>query len=147
MRLGSGTCNKGMLITTESRSPGTSPIKDLSETVQRLNAAQSQHEALAKLAQSANAQDANEQTKVAGAIKIQNHDIQSSAKGRSTQLGKPHIVLASPSGIETSTAGSTHMASDQYTALTTGLDYPSLAAAACLPASDKHCGCLYTRPE
>ncbi|MRW94358.1 type VI secretion system tip protein VgrG [Duganella sp. FT80W] len=119
---GVARANKGMLITTESRAPGTKPIKDLSETLQRLNAAQNQHATLAKLAQGAKAQDAGEQGMVADVVKAQNKEIQSGAKGDFKQLGKPHLVLASPSGIETSTSGSTHVASDKHTALTTGQD-------------------------
>ncbi|MYN42854.1 type VI secretion system tip protein VgrG [Duganella sp. FT109W] len=131
---GVARANKGMLITTESRYPGASPIKDLGETVQRLNAAQGQHETLAKLAQGAKAQDAEEQAKVAGIVKAQNQDIQGGTAGKSTQLRKPHLVLASPSGIETSTSGTTHIASDQHTALTTGLDL-SIASGGSLFAS------------
>jgi type VI secretion system secreted protein VgrG len=119
---GVARANKGMLITTENRAPGTKPIKDLNETLQRLSTAQNQHATLAKLAQGAKAQDADEQGKVADAVKAQNKDIQSGAKGEFPQLGKPHLVLASPSGIETSTNGSTHLASDKHTALTTGQD-------------------------
>jgi type VI secretion system secreted protein VgrG len=114
---GVARANKGMLITTENRTPGTKPIKDLSETLQRLGAAHNQHAALAKLAQGAKAQDPDEQGKVSDVVKTQNKEIQSGAKGDFPQLGKPHLVLASPSGIETSTSGSTHVASDKHTAL------------------------------
>ncbi|MYN28940.1 type VI secretion system tip protein VgrG [Duganella sp. CY42W] len=131
---GVARANKGMLITTESRHPGVSPIKDLGETLQRLNAAQGQHETLAKLAQGAKAQVEEEQAKVAGIVKVQNQDIQGGTSGKSTQLRKPHLVLASPSGIETSTSGTTHIASDQHTALTTGLDL-SIASGGSLFAS------------
>jgi type VI secretion system secreted protein VgrG len=130
---GVARANKGMLITTETRVPGASPVKDLGETVQRLNAAQSQHATLAKLAQGAGAQEAQQQDKVANIVKTQNQDIHG-AKGNSPQLSRPHLVLASPSGIESSTAGSTHVASDQHTALTTGLDL-SLASGGNLFAS------------
>ncbi|WP_229215570.1 type VI secretion system Vgr family protein [Duganella sp. CY15W] len=125
---GVARANKGMLITTESRHPGVSPIKDMGETLQRLNAAQGNHDMLAKLAQGAKVQDAAEQAKVAEILKKQNQEIQGSAKGKSSQLGKPHLVLASPHGIETSTGGSTHISSDQHTAVTTGQDLSVVSA-------------------
>lgn len=131
---GVARANKGMLITTESRHPGASPIKDLGETLHRLNAAQGQQETLAKLAQGAKAQSSEEQARVAGIVKTQNQDIQGSASAKSSQLCKPHLLLASPSGIQTSTSGSTHIASDQHTALTTGQDL-SIASGGSLFAS------------
>ena len=50
------------------------------------------------------------------------------------ELSKPHLVLASPAGIETTTAQSTHIASAEHTALTAGRDL-SLAAGGGLFAS------------
>ena len=131
---GVARANKGMLLTTETRAPGASPVKDMGETLQRLNAAQNQHATLAKLAQGGGAQEAEEQAQVADIVKAQNQDIQGGAKGNFPQLGKPHLVFASPSGIETSTARSTHIASDQHTALTTGQDL-SIASGGSLFAS------------
>jgi type VI secretion system secreted protein VgrG len=112
---GVARANKGMLITTESRTPGASPVKDLGETLQRLNIAQGRHEALAKIAHGS-----EEQGQVAGILKAQNRDINGNTKGRSPHLEKPHLVLASPAGIEVSTGGSVHIASEQNTAITTG---------------------------
>jgi type VI secretion system secreted protein VgrG len=119
---GVARAGKGMLITTESRPNGTSHIKDMGETLQRLKAAHSQHEALAKLAERSGAQDGDEQSRVAAAIRTQNQGIQGGAKGSFPQLGKPNLVLASPAGIEATTANSIHLASTQHTALTTGQD-------------------------
>jgi type VI secretion system secreted protein VgrG len=108
-----------MLITTEARAIGRAPVKDMSETLHRLNAAQRQQEAFAKLAQGAGAQEADEQISIAAAVKVQNQGIQG-ATGLFPQLSVPHLILASPTGIEATTKGSTHLASDQHTALTTG---------------------------
>lgn len=119
---GVARAGKGMLITTEARPNAASHIKDMAESLQRLNAAHSQHEALAKLARGFGAQDDEDAPKVAAAVKAQNKDIQGDVKGRFPQLGRPHLVLASPAGIETTTAGSTHLASGQHTAITTGQD-------------------------
>ncbi|MBJ7308833.1 type VI secretion system tip protein VgrG [Rugamonas sp. CCM 8940] len=136
---GVARANRGMLITTEARANAASHIKDLGETLQRLNAAQGQHEALAKLARQYGAQDDEGQVKVAQAVKAQNRDIQggtgdSGADASFPQLAAPHLVLASPAGIEATTRGSVHVASDQHTALTTGQDL-SIATGGSLFAS------------
>ncbi|MQA21929.1 type VI secretion system tip protein VgrG [Rugamonas sp. FT103W] len=120
---GVARANKGMLITTETRRIGTSPVKDMGETLQRLVAAQRQHEALAKLSQQGGAQDGG-QTKVAVAIFAQNESVKGGSCGDAgfPQLATPHLVLASPAGIETTTRGSTHLSSEQHVALTSGQD-------------------------
>jgi len=122
---GVARANKGMLISTEARPVGTSPIKDMGETLQRLNSAQKQHEGLTKLAQQAEAQEGEGQMSIASAVKTQNDEIKGEANASSTspQLAKPHLVLASPIGIETTTRGCTHIASEQHTAFTTGKDF------------------------
>jgi type VI secretion system secreted protein VgrG len=133
---GVARAGRGMLITTETRPNGSSHIKDMGETLQRLRAAQSQHESLAKIAQGSGAQEADEQTEVAAAINAQNEAIQGGAKGSFPQLGKPHLVLASPAGIEATTEGSIHLASTQHVALTSGKDI-SMASGGGLFASAK----------
>jgi type VI secretion system secreted protein VgrG len=111
---------KGMLITTEARTNAASTIKDMGETTARLNAARNEHEALADLAQRHGAQETpGQQAEVAAAIKAQN-DALKGAGGNFPELSAPHLVLSSPAGIETSTAQSTHIASDGHTALTSG---------------------------
>ncbi len=111
---------KGLLLTTEARVGAGSHIKDMGETLQRLNAAHNQHEALAQLTQQYDAK--TKQTEVATSINDQNGAIkgQTGAAGNFPQLAAPHLVLASPAGIESTTAGSTHFASDQHTAITSG---------------------------
>ena len=109
----------GMLISTEARHRARGTAKDMSETVQRLTVARDNHEALADLAQQAGAQEAQQQSHVAADIKIQN-DALKGAEGDFPELSQPLLVMASPAGIVTSTAQSTHIASNQNTALTTG---------------------------
>ncbi len=114
---------KGMLITTEARPGGTSHIKDMGETVQRLKLASERHQALAEAAQQGGAQEAQtHQSQVAQAIDAQNQGIAGSgaADGGFPELAAPHLVLASPAGIETTTKQSTHIASEEHTAITTG---------------------------
>ncbi|MEM5285671.1 type VI secretion system Vgr family protein [Paraburkholderia sabiae] len=117
--------NRGMLLTTETRAGALSPVKDMGETVQRLTQAREQHESLADLAQQNQAQDQNaDQSEVAKAIKEQNDALKgstgNSGEGNFPELAKPHLVLSSPAGIETTTSQSTHFASGKHIALTSG---------------------------
>jgi type VI secretion system secreted protein VgrG len=115
---------KGMLITTEARGSAASHIKDMGETVQRLTSARDQHETLADMAQQAGAQEKQgQQVDIAKILKAQNDAIKGGGAGGDggfPELSAPHLVLASPAGIETTTSGSTHIASGQNTAITTG---------------------------
>jgi len=115
---------KGMLITTEARANAASHIKDMGETVQRLSQATDGHQALAELAEQSGAQEAPaQQTDVAQALTGQNQAIQGgAAEGGDSfpELAAPHLVLASPAGIETTTAQSMHIASTQHTAISSG---------------------------
>ncbi|RDI17357.1 type VI secretion system secreted protein VgrG [Pseudacidovorax intermedius] len=127
----------GMLITTEPRARAAGHAKHMPETVERLATAQQQHEQLAKAAQQATAQDGDaDQTDVSQVLKAQNDVIQGSgAKDQKfPELQEPHLVLASPAGIESTTSRSTHIASGEHTALTSG-KHLSLSTAANLLAS------------
>jgi len=132
----------GLLITTEARNNAVSHAKDLGETVTRLTQAREQHESLADAAQQAKAQDmGGDQSDVAAVLKSQNEDIAGLGSGTGNEagfpeLGAPHLVLASPAGIETSTPGSTHVASGEHIALTSA-GHTSLSAGASLFASVK----------
>lgn len=114
----------GMLITTEARANAQGHAKDMGETIQRLTQARDLQENLTGLAQQHNAQDMNvDQSEVAKAIKVQNDAIRGGAKADINpfpEFSVPHLTLASPVGIQTTSAGSTHIASDQHLALTTG---------------------------
>ncbi|NKI68178.1 type VI secretion system tip protein VgrG [Collimonas pratensis] len=115
---------KGMLITTEARPGAAAHMTDMGETVQRLTSARDQHETLADMAQQAGAQEKEgQQADIAKVLKTQNDAIKGSgASGDGTfpELSQPHLVLASPAGIETTSSGSTHIASGDHTAITTG---------------------------
>ncbi|MFN3789844.1 type VI secretion system Vgr family protein [Massilia sp.] len=110
---------EGMLITTERRTGAQSSIKDMGETTQRLKAAHKLHDANATAALQGQAQESGQQHDVADALKAQNDAVRG-AGDRFPELAEPHLVLASPAGIETTSAQSTHIASSQHTALTTG---------------------------
>src|SRR5260370_21362621 len=106
----------GMLLTTEARPNAQSHAKDMGETIGRLTQARDRQEGLAGLAQQHGAQEANtDQSEVAKAIKAQNDAIRGGAKTDSNpfpEFAEPHLTLGSPVGIQATTAGSTHLASD-----------------------------------
>ncbi len=112
----------GLLITTEARNNAQAHAKDMGETINRLAQAQDQHDALGDLAKQHQAQDATDQNLVAKALKEQNAAIQGKGgeEGKFPELAEPHIVIASPAGIESTTPGSTHQHSGQHHAITTG---------------------------
>lgn len=112
----------GLLLTTEARLKAQGHHKDLAETVQRLTVARDQQETFAELAQEHEAQDPTDQAEVARAIKAQNDDIRGSGaanagSGSFPELSAPHLVLASPAGIEATTAQSMHLATGEHLAL------------------------------
>ena len=132
---------KGMLITTEARPKASAHITDMGETVQRFTQARDQHEQLAELAQAHHAQEEDDQKSVAKVIKAQNDAIKGAGSGDAKEgnfpeLSEPHLVLASPAGIETTSAQSTHIASGEHTALTSG-GHTSLSVGKSLYASVK----------
>lgn len=116
---------KGLLLTTESRPLGRAHMLDMEETIARLTTAREQHEDFAQGAIQADAQTGGDQDEVSRALKAQNDEIKgvrppNPAAGRFPELEAPHLLLASPVGIESTTAGSTHQASDEHHAITSG---------------------------
>ncbi|RIX79822.1 DUF2345 domain-containing protein [Acidovorax cavernicola] len=113
----------GMLVTTEARNNAANHAKDMGETTQRLGAAQDQHDALAEAAQVHKAQEQGaDQDLVQKALKAQNDAIHGketqNKDGRFPELNEPHLVLASPAGIETSTPGSIHLHTGEHAGFT-----------------------------
>jgi type VI secretion system secreted protein VgrG len=119
---GVARANQGMLITTEARPNAASHIKDMGETVQRLSAAAEVQEQLTAMAQHYGAQEQQEpqQGDAVEDLKSQNQGIRGGGKGAFPELAEPHLVVASPAGIELSSAQSTHIASSRHTAITSG---------------------------
>jgi uncharacterized protein (DUF2345 family) len=115
---------QGLLLTTEARDNAHAHAKDLGETAQRLTHARDLQESLTTLAQQHAAQDEGvDQSDVAKALKLQNDAIRGGTKADKNafpEFAAPHLTLASPVGIQSTTAGSTHLASDEHLALTTG---------------------------
>ena len=116
----------GMLLTTEARLNAQGHVKDMDETLARLTQARDIHESLAELAQRHGAQDATRnQREVVKSIKITNDAIRGSGQASADtsefpEYEAPHLTLSSPAGIQATTAGSTHLASGNDLAVTTG---------------------------
>ncbi|MFM0048698.1 type VI secretion system Vgr family protein [Caballeronia grimmiae] len=131
---------KGLLVTTEARAGAQAHATDMGETIGRLTQARDVHESMAELAQRHGAQTASSnQSDVAKSIKATNDALRGVGKGNPhsggfPEFAEPHLTLASPAGIQATTAGSTHFASDKDFAVTTGR-HTSLAAARSLFAS------------
>ncbi|MFZ3289371.1 MAG: type VI secretion system tip protein TssI/VgrG, partial [Telluria sp.] len=135
----------GMLITTEARPNAVSHIKSMDETVRRLATAGDQHKAWAITAQEHGAQESPAlQGAVADAVKAQTDAIKGAGSNGASfpELAAPHLVLASPAGIETTSARSTHIASAAHTAMTTGRSL-SIATGDSLFASIRHTFSLF----
>ena len=113
----------GLLITTEGRICAVNHVKDLGETAGRLALARDQIEGLADAASVAKAQEkGDDQAAVAKAVKAQNDAICGRegplSDGRFPELAEPHMVLASPEGIEVTAATSLHLHAGQHVQLT-----------------------------
>lgn len=114
----------GLLISTEERGGARAHILDSAETLARLTEARDQHERLSGSAQEAAAHHSGDQDEVAKALKAQNDAIKGQGgdptKGEFPEFSEPHLVIASPAGIETTTPKSTHLASGEHVAFTSG---------------------------
>jgi len=121
---GVARAGQGMLITTEARPNASSHVKDMGESIQRLVSAQERQKNHADVAEKNRAQESGQQSHVAASVKAQNDAVWgkggSSAKCGFPELSEPHLILASAAGIATTTAQSTHIASEGDTAITTG---------------------------
>ena len=126
---GVARAGQGMLITTEARPNAAQNAASMQETIGRLVAASERHKLLADSAQQYGAQEGPGQQLAVGAVlDSQNDAMNASAKGKGhAGFSQPHLVLASPVGIAMTSAASTHIASDDHTALTSGRNI-SLAA-------------------
>jgi len=122
---------KGLLVSTEARPDARAHATDLPETVARLTQARALHEGLGEAARAAGAHAAGDQDEVTQALKAQNDAIRGSggnaAQGEFPEFQQPHLTLASPAGIQSTAEGSTHIVSNEHTALTSG-GHASLSA-------------------
>ncbi len=107
----------GLLITTFSRLNAEGNAMNVRDVVQLLEQAQRIAATMGEKATEAQAQD-GEQTDIAKLLEKQLEQIQGG--GELKEFTAPHLVSASPAGIVSTAAGSTHIASGGDTALTTG---------------------------
>jgi len=115
---------RGLLLSTEARPNAQGHITDMRETLARLTQGRDLHESLAQVAQQARAHEAGDQDEVARALKAQNDAIRGqggpSGQGGFPEFQEPHLTLASPAGIQATTAASTHLVSVEHTAISSG---------------------------
>ncbi len=130
----------GLLLSTEGRPNAGAHITDMAVTLARLAQGQALHDSLSQIAQQAQAHQPGDQDQVAAALQAQVDALKgtggSPAQGEFPEFQDPHLTLASPAGIETSTQGSTHVMSVEHTALTSG-GHTSLSAGKSLLVSVK----------
>ena len=131
---------QGLLLSTEGRPNARAHITDMEETLARMTQGQQLHDSLSQVAQQAQAHQPGDQDQVAAALQAQVDAIKGQggtpAQGEFPEFQAPHLTLASPAGIETTTAGSTHVMSVEHTALTSG-GHTSLSVGKSLLASVK----------
>ena len=112
--------SKGMYIGTESRDSAQGHHKDITEAINNLESATSQHTEMTRLAEVYRAQnDETDGDIVAKALQKQTSEIRGSGKPHE-ELAQPHIVLSSPAGVAMTTPNSTHLHSMENTAITAG---------------------------
>ncbi|WP_295977224.1 type VI secretion system Vgr family protein [uncultured Variovorax sp.] len=118
---------RGLLLTTEARPGAQAHITDIGETVARLAAAHDLHERQSRIALEAGAHEAGDQDAVTKVLREQNdavkgrYDMDGGARhGPFPEFGDPHLVIASATGIQSTAAGSTHIASITHNVLSSG---------------------------
>lgn len=138
--IGAVRAQQGLLLSAEGRPNARAHITDMAETLARLAQGHELHDSLSQAAQQAQAHQAGDQDEVAAALQAQVDAIRGqagqSAQGEFPEFQAPHLLLASPAGIEASTQGSTHLTSVEHTALTSG-GHASLSAGKSLLVSVK----------
>ncbi|WP_137173559.1 type VI secretion system Vgr family protein [Massilia sp. HP4] len=131
---------QGLLLSTEGRTNARAHITDMEETVARMAQGKELHDSLSQAAQQAQAHQSGDQDQVVAALQAQVDAIKGQGgtpeQGEFPEFQAPHLILASPAGIESSTQGSTHLMSVEHTALTSG-GHASLSAGKSLLVSVK----------
>jgi len=138
--VGAVRAQQGLLISTEARPNARAHITDMAETVARMAQGQELHDTLSQTAQQAQAHKAGDQDQGGAALQAQADAIKGQGgtpeQGEFPEFRAPHLILASPAGIETSSQGSTHLMSVEHTALSSG-GHASLSAGKSLLVSVK----------
>lgn len=137
---GAVRAQQGLLLSTEGRPNARAHITDMAETLERMAQGQQLHDSLSQIAQQAQAHQPGDQDQVVAALQAQVDALKGQggtpAQGEFPEFQAPHLTLASPAGIETTTQGSTNLMSVEHTALTSG-GHTSLGAGKSLLVSVK----------
>ncbi|WP_227470351.1 type VI secretion system Vgr family protein [Massilia sp. YMA4] len=137
---GAVRAQQGLLLSTEARPNARAHITDMPETLERMTQGQDLHDSLSQAAQQAQAHQPGDQDQVIAALRAQIEALKGQggtpAQGEFPEFQAPHLTLASPAGIETTTEGSTHVMSVEHSAVTSG-GHISLSAGKSLLASVK----------
>jgi type VI secretion system secreted protein VgrG len=138
--IGAVRAQQGLLLSTEGRPNARAHITDMAETLVRMAQGHELHDSLSQAAQQAQAHQPGDQDQVTAALQSQVDAIKGQggtpAQGEFPEFQAPHLILASPAGIESVTQGSTHVTSVEHTALTSG-GHTSLSAGKSLLVSVK----------
>ncbi len=130
----------GLLTSTDGRPNAQGHLTDLREPLQRLTQAQNLHDSLSQAAQTAKAHDGSDQAPVVAALNQQANELQGTggnpAQGEFPEFSAPHILTSSAAGIQSTAERSTHIASNEHTAMTSG-GHTSIATGKSLLASVK----------
>ncbi|WEF31947.1 type VI secretion system Vgr family protein [Pseudoduganella chitinolytica] len=137
---GAVRAQQGLLLSTEGRPNARAHITDMEETLARMAQGKELHDSLSQAAQQAQAHQAGDQDQVIAALQAQIDALKGQggapAQGEFPEFQAPHLTLASPAGIETTTEGSTHLMSVEHSAVTSG-GHISLSAGKSLLVSVK----------
>ncbi|AKJ29392.1 type VI secretion system Vgr family protein [Caldimonas brevitalea] len=121
---GAVRARQGLLVTTEERVNARGHSTDMAETVARLTQGEDLHQSLSDAAKEAQAHLGGDQDDVVKALQAQTADVKGQggnpAEGEFPEFRAPHLTLASPAGIQTTTQGSTHVVSTEHNAFTSG---------------------------
>jgi len=121
---GSVRAQRGLLISTEPRPGARAHVTDMAETLQRLKDGQALHHDLSDAARLAKAHEAGDQDTVVQALDAQAQGLSSGsgnpATGDFPEYASPQLTLASPAGLQASVEGSSHVASTEHNAFTSG---------------------------
>ena len=107
----------GLLLTTHRRDKADGGAMSVEDVIALMQEALTLADSLAQSAINAQAQ-AGQQKEIAKALRLQTEAIQGG--GKLAEFREPHITIASQAGIATSAPGSTHVASGEHIALTSG---------------------------
>ena len=113
----------GLLITTQARPDAQGHAKDMSETIRQLDDAQSLHDAMSRVAQEGEAQEADgHQSDLAKTIEAQNQQIRGVASDANPfpEFSEPHLLIAGKAGVEVVTPATIHIAAQQVAVTSEG---------------------------